>query len=164
MPVVAPPPIYSSPTDANPELNKKALRTNIDWIRWFQSLTQAIGATSGRVGAASVSAQAASIAATAISTPTLAPGLYQVSCYGRVTRAATTSSSLSVQIGWTDGGVACVAKAGGTATTNTTSTTTNGTVVVRVDQGTSITYSTAYASVGGVTMTYDLDVLVEALP
>ena len=77
----------------------------------------------------------------------------------RVTRAATTSSSLIVTFGWTQA-VSCTA-ASVAMTGNTTATTGTSSVLVRVDQDSSITYATTYASSGGTTMQYRVDVTCE---
>ena len=48
-------------------------------------------------------------------------------------------------------------------TGNTTATVGSLTILVRVDEATAITYGTTYASVGGTTMQYELDVSCEQL-
>ncbi|MCR4374149.1 MAG: hypothetical protein NUW22_04810 [Acidobacteria bacterium] len=139
-----------------------------EWLRWITLLLAMVNVSSLRQGVSTLTAQAASIAATAIP---LAPnaalatsdGRYRVLVYARVTRAATTSSSLAVTIGWTDGGIACT-KAISAVTGNTTATVLQEQVVIRADKGTTINYSTTYASVGGVVMTYSLDVVAEVVP
>ena len=114
--------------------------------------------------------QTAAIAATSltISTPTglttkLSKGLYRVSTYARITQAASTSSSLTVTLGWTDGTVGCI-HTGAAITGNTTTRNQSLSVMIRCDNATTITYSTAYASSGGTAMQYRLDIAVEELP
>ena len=155
--VVAPPPIYSVTTD------KSTGRAHIDWVRWFNSLVQAFTVTPAKVGAVTASAQSAAIGTTAINTPSLSTGLYRLSVYARVTVAATTSSSLSVTIHWTDGGVACSATLG-PVTGNLTTTVLQGQVIVNIDNATAISYSTSYASVGATAMQYKLVLSAEDLP
>ena len=111
--------------------------------------------------------QTAAIAATSltISTPTglttkLSKGLYRVSTYVRITQAASTSSSLTVTLGWTDGTVACTSS-GSAVTGNTTATTGSQSVMIRSDADGSVTYATAYSSSGATAMQYRLDVVLE---
>ena len=113
--------------------------------------------------------QSAAIAATSltISTPTglttkLSKGLYRVSTYARITQAASTSSSLTVTLGWTDGTVACTSS-GSAVTGNTTATPGSQSVVIRSDADGSVTYATAYSSSGGTAMQYRLDIVLEQL-
>jgi len=133
------------------------------WEKWFRTLREWVNETAPRVGSVAVTGQAAAIGSTDIAASTLRAGTYRISYYARITQAATTSSSLTVTIGWTDRGVAC-AYSGAAVTGNTTATTQSGSFIVVVDGGTAITYQTAYASVGGQVMTYALDIRVEEAP
>ncbi len=109
-----------------------------------------------------VTGQSASIAATQIPVGALPAGTVRVSWYARVTQAATTSSSLTVTIGWTENGLPLTSD-GAAMTGNTTTTVQSGSVLVQPDADSPITYATAYASVGGVVMKYALTVAVEFL-
>ena len=111
--------------------------------------------------------QSAAIAATSltISTPTglttkLSKGLYRVSTYARITQAASTSSSLTVTLRWTDGTVACTSS-GSALTGNTTATTGSLNLMIRSDADASVTYETAYSSSGATAMQYRLDLVME---
>jgi len=160
MPTVSPPPLYSQIT--NEPLQRPPRLANLDWLRWFNSLVQQFGATASIEGAVSLSAQNGTIATTAFNLPTLQPGLYRVSYYARITQAATVSSSLSITIGWEDGGVACSATS--TAVTgNTTSTVAQGSVILNADQASAITYAATRASVGATPMLFALSLSVESL-
>jgi hypothetical protein len=106
---------------------------------------------------------AASIAATNIPLPSLSRGLYRVSYYARIMQAASTSSSLTVTLGWVDATVAC-SFSGSALTGNTTATSQSGTQMIRCDEETNVTYATTYASSGGTAMQYRLDLLVEQIP
>lgn len=103
--------------------------------------------------------QTASIVAATAYTVTQT-GLYRVSYRQRVTTPGTVSSSLTATIGWREGGVT-QSQSGAAMTGNTTTTQQNGTLFVRADSGTLITYGFAYASVGGTVMVYNADVAVE---
>lgn len=133
-----------------------------EWVRWLQSLKDAIDATAQGLGGVSLVLQSASLPATTIITAP-ATGLYRVTYYARITRPATTSSSLTVTVRWTDGGVAQAAS--NTAMTgNTTTTQQSAQGLLGVDQGTDITIETAYVSVGATPMQYALSARVELVP
>ena len=110
----------------------------------------------------SVINQSAAIPTTSIPLTTLSVGLYRVSTYARITQAASTSSSLTVTLGWEDGTVACTSS-GSALTGNTTATTGSQSVVIRSDADGSVTYATAYSSSGGTAMQYRLDIVLEQL-
>lgn len=108
--------------------------------------------------------QSAAIGETAINTrngQALPAGIYRISYVARITQAATTSSSLAVTLHWTAGAAQSVANAA--IVGNTTTSVQSGSVLVSIDEGTYIRYSTAYASVGAVLMQYQLDVVIEAV-
>lgn len=126
---------------------------------WLLSLADRINTTPNRVASATASGQSASISTTSLSIASVLPGLYRISMAARITQAATTSSSLTVTFGWTQG-VACTTSSAA-MTGNTTATTGTLSVLVRVDQDTSITYATTYASSGATAMQYRLDVVCE---
>lgn len=134
-----------------------------EWLRWLTAVLNAIGAAAQKVGTVGLTTQGAAIASTSIPTPTLGAGLYRVSFYARITRAATVSSSLTVTVSWVDGGVTC-SQSFVAVTGNTTATTQSGSVLVRADEATSINYATAYASSGATSMQFSLDVRTEAIP
>ncbi len=141
------------------------------WFEYFLQMQDRVQTGSYAVGGLfdTLTGQSAAIAATSltISTPTglttkLSKGLYRVSTYARITQAASTSSSLTVTLGWTDGTVACTSS-GSAVTGNTTATTGSQSVVIRSDADGSVTYATAYSSSGGTAMQYRLDIVLEQL-
>jgi len=133
------------------------------WLEWFSALSSTIDNTVSMNTSISLSSQTASIAATDISDGALAPGLYKVSWYARITTAASTSSSLTVMIDWTDGGVTPTYT--GTAITgNTTTTVQSDTQMIRVDRNAPVRYSTTYASVGATPMEYAITFTLEWVP
>lgn len=134
-----------------------------NWGAWFLALHNAVDATAQRIGrAVGLSTQSASLAAATV-VPVPATGLYRVTYYARITRAATASSSLTVTVRWTDGGVA-LSLPGAALTGNTTATFQTVTFLLQADQGTNITVETAYSSTGATTMQYTLSARVEAVP
>jgi|TARA_R110001583_G_scaffold35623_6_gene118362 hypothetical protein len=145
-----------------------ALPTGVIVDAWYQYFLQArdrLNANPHILGTVfdSVTGQSAAIGTTSIPLPTLGTGLYRVSTYARITQAASTSSSLTVTLGWTDGTVACT-QSGSAMTGNTTATTQSGSLMIRNDNLSPLTYSTAYASSGGTVMQYRLDIAVEQIP
>lgn len=134
----------------------------IPWSEFFSDLAGRVASTAQAIKSVVLTGQSASIGNTAIPTGALAAGTYRVSTYARITRAATTSSSLQITITWTDGGVTC-SSTSAALTGNTTSTTQSQTLVLTSDQGVAVSYSTTYATLGVTTMTYSLNVILEAL-
>ena len=126
---------------------------------WLLSMADRINGSPSIIATTSLTVQSASIAPTSFGILQVQPGVYRLSMAAQVTRAATTSSSLTVTFGWTST-VACTTSSAA-MTGNTTATTSSLTYLVRVDEATAITYATTYASVGGVTMQYQLDVTCE---
>jgi hypothetical protein len=133
------------------------------WLDWLLEAATRLNASPFRVQTVALTAQGAAITTTAIPTPVLPQGLYRATYSLRVTRAASSSSSATVTLGWTDGGVAC-SQAFAAVTGNTTATVQTGTFLVRSDADEDITYAVAYASVGATTMQFSLDVVLEAVP
>jgi hypothetical protein len=130
--------------------------------QWLLALTARLESCAQLLKAVTLTDKSASIATTAVPLGTLAGGIYRVHWYARVTTPATTSSSLTVTISWTDDAIVCTAS-GAALTGNTTTTVQSGTVVLEADRSTAISYATAYASVGATAMVYKLDVTVELL-
>tara|TARA_R110000787_G_C13372768_1_gene440989 strand:+ start:159 stop:644 length:486 start_codon:yes stop_codon:yes gene_type:complete len=126
---------------------------------WLLALADRLNTTPNRIASATVETQAAAISTTSFAIGSVLPGLYRLSMAARITRAASSSSSLIVTFGWTQA-VACTL-ASVAMTGNATSTVGTASFLVRVDQDSAITYATTYASSGGVTMQYRLDTVCE---
>lgn len=132
------------------------------WVSWFDQLNLTLESAPSRIKSVALTTQAASISATDLSGGVLSPGLYRLTYYTRITRAATTSSGLIVTLDWVDGGVAC-AFSGADLTGNTTATNQSGTILVHIDDLSPVRYSTTYASVGATSMQYSLDITLEEI-
>ena len=130
------------------------------WVAWVTDLVLKVDHDPTVVSSVSLTTQAASIAATTFVRNLSPAGLYRLSYFTRITRAATTSSSVTVAMGAVNGGVT-VSLAGAAMTGNTTSTVQSGSVHVQSDAGTALTYTVTYASSGGTTMQYGLWMSVE---
>lgn len=132
---------------------------NRRWYLWLFQLWGRVRESVAQVGSAFVrSSQTAAIVTATVYTTTQT-GLYRISYRMRVTLAASVSSSLTMTLGWREGGVT-QSQAGAALTGNTTTTQQNGTLFVRADSGTTITAAVAYTSVG-TAMQYATDVAVE---
>lgn len=156
MTVIAP-----SPPLSDPLVDQRRLAT-WPWQQFFGAQSQQQAQTSVVVGRVDASSQGAAIASTSIPIQTVRSGLYQVSYYVAVTQAAGTSSSLSVSLGWTQDSVSQT-YTGSTLTGNTTTTLENLIQPFVVDSGSTITYSTTYASSGTPSMEYRLYIVAEFL-
>lgn len=138
----------------------------------LNQITKYNGQATAGVGISSVAAvvdltaQGANITGTNMVTSVPADGFYRANVYSKVTRAATTSSTLpNVQINATDPDgtslpvVACNGNSG-----NTLATFEFGVVVFYAKAGTAIQYQTGgYASSGATSMQYNLHIRLEAL-
>jgi hypothetical protein len=132
-----------------------------EWEQWLRGLAERHIPL--LLGEAELEDQSATIAQTPFALPSpLAAGTYRINYFARVTRAATTSSSLTVTIHFTHGGVAqsIVATA---LTGNTTTTLGQAALVVEIDEGTTIDYEITYASSGETTMQYTFIAVVESI-
>lgn len=133
------------------------------WYLWLFEILQRIRLCVAITGTVyTKSSQTASIVAATIATITQT-GLYRVSYYTRVTTIPTTSFSLTVTLGWREGGVtksqaftALTGAPGALATAFQ-----NGSITIRADSGTVVTLSEAYASVGATVMVFGVDAPVE---
>lgn len=131
-----------------------------EWERWLRDVAESIG--THMVGEVELENQGASIAQTAIGTPRLTTGLYRVNYFTRITQAASTSSSLTIEFRWTTGGIAQTYTAAA-LTGNTTTTYGQASLVIEADDNTTIDYVITYASVGATPMRYSFRVALEQL-
>jgi hypothetical protein len=133
------------------------------WADWLRAVAQRVDASPFRVQTVSLTAQGAAIVATSVPITDLVAGLYRVTYALRITRPGTVSSSATVTLGWTDGTVAC-SQAFAAVTGNTTAKVQSGTVLMRCDGASSLTYAVVYASAGATAMQFQIDVTVEYVP
>lgn len=133
-----------------------------EWFRWLGDGFAVVDTTSQRKAKANLSDQHASLGATPFALGTIPAGVYRVSYIARITTPAATSSSLTVTVAWTSGAVT-ITQSGAAIVGNTTATVQFGTLILRVDAATPITYATTYASDVADEMRYSLDLVLEAL-
>lgn len=163
------PPFYSvavtprDPIDAQRQgIRLPDLIMSDDWLRYFNEQQRVIEKATQAVALGpqvNLASQGASIGTTAIPLGTLSAGLYRVSYYFRITRAATASSSLQLTIGWTE--TVSLTISGTAETGNTVTTVQVGTLPLVVDASSAITYATSYSSTGATSMLYRLRIDVE---
>jgi hypothetical protein len=166
MPTSIPPPLRADlilvERDPRTGKDRSTGKTSKAWQQWFLGLNDQVDASAQQIRRLPLTAQGAAIPSTPIPMAALLGGLYRLSYYIRVTRAATTSSSLQVTIGHTDGAV-LITDVGAALTGNLTSTHEGRVIPFKADQSSPITYAVAYASVGATTMLYAIDLIVEQM-
>lgn len=137
------------------DTNEPSYNTEV-WVSNSANLPDSVVTYNTKV---TLTAQSAAIGSTVIlSGPT--PGLYRLTYYHEITRAATSSSSTQVTFGWT--AAAASSSSGVAITSNVVGDVARATQIIRVASG-DITYSTSYASSGATTMQYGLAITVERL-
>jgi hypothetical protein len=129
------------------------------WYQWLSTLTAQLGSAAQGAGAVHLTAKSATIGATTI-LATQFSGLYRVTYYLRITKAAATNSSVTITVGWTESGVP-LTFAFAALTTNTIQSVQSGTFLLRSDGAAPITYSVTYASTPAADAQYRLDVVLE---
>lgn len=133
------------------------------WIEALTNLSANVDDAPVRQSSVTLTTQGGSIGATDLTAGGLAGGLFRITYYARITRAATTSSSLTITFSWTETSVS-PSYSGAAITGNTTTTIQSGSIMIRSDANSPITYATTYASVGATTMQYRLDIVLESVP
>jgi hypothetical protein len=132
----------------------------VPWVQFFSQQSLQINAAPYRANFVALTSQVASIGTTDMSGGALSPGVYRLSYYTRIKQAASVSSSLTITLSWTDGGVLQSFSAAA-ITGNTTATDQSNVLLIRVDNVSPVNYATAYVSVGGTPMLYNLDAILE---
>lgn len=135
----------------------------LSWIQYFTALVLSTSLSPIRLVSETLTAQDASIGATSLNIGTTSSGLFLVTARARISRAATTNSSLTVAIGWTEAGLNPTFTIIPAMTGNTTTTNDSGDVLVLIDAASPITYSTTYASTGATTMQYTVTFVVQQI-
>src|SRR3990167_5870091 len=150
--------------DLKHPLAKKLPRliAGFEWLQYFSAQAASIDEKPSRKATVNLSGQGAAITTTPIPLGSIPPGIWRISYIAQITTAAGVSSSLTVTISWTANGLAKSAS-GAAITGNTTTTVQFGTLIIRVDDSTPISYATAYASDAVGVMRYALDIVAEEL-
>lgn len=127
------------------------------WLALIQRLQQAPQAKP----VVHLAGQHASIGTTAL-VASASAGIYRVSWRLRVTTADGAASSIAVTILSVDGGVNC-SEAGAALTADNVTLPKSGSILVRADASSPISFSTTYASTTPNAMQYALSIVVEAI-
>lgn len=130
------------------------------WRQFFSESTQQSNLAAA-ILTVSLTNQTAAIPLTPLNAPDLAAGLYRVTTYTKVMTPASVNSSVTPDIVFTDGADVCTFP--GTANTgNTVTSVVTNTYLVRITEGTPISYQTTYVSnLAG--MAYDLELVLEQI-
>lgn len=153
-PVLFDEPIITDPQAANVSEN---------YGNWFFNIFRAVSQAIRSLVPVNVQNSAAALPSTSMNVGKLSAGVYLIAYYIRITQPASTSSSVTPSLGWTDGGQGCIVP-GPAVTGNAPGTVSSGFVLAHVDSPGVLTYSTAYSSVGGIAMTYNLTIAVFKVP
>ena len=129
------------------------------WQVWLRGVVDALNASPQVQKSVTGTPTGGSISTTTLLADTGSAGVFRVSWFLRITQAATTSSSVAVSVGFTDGVALTIS--GSAVTGNTTTTIQQQTVLVRCDANSALTYSTTYSSVGATAMQYAVSMVVE---
>ncbi|HEY1492207.1 MAG TPA: hypothetical protein VGF35_06245 [Steroidobacteraceae bacterium] len=134
------------------------------WSDYFVGLDSQLASSFAVLASQQVPSASAAIGVTPITGQALAAGLYRVSYYLAILQADNVASVVAVAFGWTDRGVTRAIQVQPNLTTNATTGSQTGTLIVRTDRATPITYNTGYSSTGGAPkMIYGLDLLLEQI-
>lgn len=135
-----------------------------EWAYFLTTQQQNASQAPARVGLIQLTGQNAALPPTQITGSALNAGLYRISCYARITTAAGVSSSLTVQLGWTDNGTAVAGFTPIPAITGNLITSVGSwTGMIFSDANAPILYSTVYASNPASAMQYSLYVTLEQI-
>ena len=132
------------------------------WAEFLSLMALNVQRSSTRLSSVSLTSQAASISATDLTNGAIKDGLYRVTYYARIMRAAGISSSLDVTLSWTDGGVA-QSQTGASITGNSTTSLQSVSFLIHADASSPINYATVRVSAGVPSMLYRLDVVLEVI-
>jgi hypothetical protein len=132
------------------------------WLARTSVSSYRIGGSDTNAAAVARTSQGAAIVSTPIPLPSIVSGHYRLSLYATITQQATTSSALTVTLGWTDRATAKSLSASTVGVNPPTTTVLAGSFIVRADAASPFSYATTYTSAGVTPMLYDLDVVIEA--
>jgi hypothetical protein len=136
-------------------VNPKTGHLTNSWTDFFLQVALLLSQSPQRIGGREWVAQQASLPPTSIATALIGVGMYLVVYSLRIVRAATGSSSISVEVAWMDGGTG-VHAVSQTLTSNDVHDILSDTVFVRADTAVGVTVATTYSSTGPTPMLYDL--------
>ena len=157
----SPAPLSTPISDTNQKTGKLTGYVPTPWADYFNGLDAVAAQTFATLAHVYVPSASAAIGVTPITTQILSAGLYRVTYYVVELQADNVGSSVQVFLLWTDRGTSRNIP-GAAITTNNVSAAQSGTLLLRVDRATPITYTVAYGSTGGAPkMIYSLDIVLE---
>lgn len=139
-------------------------KISANWFNWiWQAVLKRLNSAPSQYDSiVSEQGLTASQPATAIALPALSQGRYRVSVHVKVRQAAGTNSQILVSIGYTNNAIAC-SQSTTNLTTNTTASVESKVMEIVADLASPITWSSTYVSAGVPSMSYDVDINVEAM-
>lgn len=153
-------PLFTEPIPADDVVTSDRKITNA-WFDWLLNLINLIGVAATRAATIALAGQSASIAATPI-VAGKPGGRFRVTVYARIDQAASVSSSLTVTIGFTDGGNLCAFATAPLVNGGPTSAVSQSWMFDN-DPAVAMTYATTYASAGATPMKYRLRIVLESM-
>jgi len=135
---------------------------HFEWERWFERIPSTLNSIPNVLNLVSLSDQSAAITTTDFADSTLLKATYRVSYHARISRAATTSSILTLTFTWEEDGVTQTVT-GAAMNGNTTTTRQSDSFLLRSDAGEAVNYAAAYTTVGATSMLYTLDISLEMI-
>lgn len=128
---------------------------------WMLGVDGQLDTTFAVLGRADVASSGASIGVTPLTPAPPGAGTYRVSYYLAEIQADNVGSTVTVTFSWTDGGITR-SLSGAALVLNSTAAAQTGTLLLVVDGGTPISYSTTYGTTGGAPpMLYKLAIRLE---
>jgi hypothetical protein len=131
-----------------------------EWEQWFGRLVVDLQRMPVILNIEDKHEQTAAITATNFTNSVILEGLYRVTWYHRIERAASGSSATRLTLSWTEEGVTQTF-VGTNLNGNTTTTRESGAQLFDADAGTDITYACTYTSVGATSMEYEIVLVLE---
>lgn len=145
---------------------REGSRFTPNWERWWQRLVDAVSQRPQIIASASATGQITAIGATVMQTTEALPnGLYRVSGYVFPTKGVVHAAYADIVITWTSKGITFTKTLTGLEVATTVPSGDSGFVLIRVDQGSLVYWSTTYATGAfpAQRFTYDVDVVMERL-
>lgn len=155
-------------TDPTTPTRRDPFYMSVEWYRWIiEALLPRVAQTSEVVlspdmEGGTLTDQHTSIPATPLAAGQLGAGTYRVTYYARKTTIDGVASQLTVSIGFTENAIP-LTLSGPIMNVDSVTSPQSGSIMVTIDDNTSITYATTYFSTTPDQMRYELRFLIEAV-
>jgi hypothetical protein len=132
------------------------------WVDYFTSVNDELNASPTRAYGVSLTEQSAAIGSTDITDGFNPTGVYRLSYFAHITTVDGVSSSLTITLDWTTGGIP-LAFSGAAIASDSTSAFQTDSLLIKADGLAPVRYATTYASNTPNAMHYELVVILEAI-